>query len=211
MHVCQSYRTSCNRVMCLNPCRTAPPKRDETPHHCRVATVTTRWHSSPPPLAQSHYCTTVTTPHQPRSAPLVVSSMLDAEPPPNGPRRLTSLRSTRERLGRQGPQGHLARRDHVHFCGAAVVRHAPATDASMMARDLASSVSPKRGRVLCYYTNWVQYRSRGYAFVPESINPMLFTNIAYRLHSQPLAPPGLKCTTWPPPACTPTLVTSGFP
>ena len=62
----------------------------------------------------------------------------------------------------------------------------------MKARDLASSVSPKRGRVLGYFTNWVQYRSRGYAFVPESINPMLFTDIAYRLHSQPLAPPGLN-------------------
>ena len=86
------------------------------------------------------------------------------------------MRSTRERLGRQGPQGHL---DHVRFGGAAVVRHAPATDASMKARDLASPVSPKRGRVLGYYTNWVQYRSGGYAFVPESINPMLFTNIAF--------------------------------
>ena len=61
----------------------------------------------------------------------------------------------------------------------ALVRHALAADASMKARGLASSVSPKRGRVLGYYTNWVQYRSGGYAFVPESINPMLFTNIAF--------------------------------
>jgi chitinase len=34
-------------------------------------------------------------------------------------------------------------------------------------------------RIIGYYTNWSQYRSGGWAFFPENVNPSLLTNAIF--------------------------------
>ena len=36
-------------------------------------------------------------------------------------------------------------------------------------------------KLVCYYTNWSQYRPKEGKFVPEDIDPFLCTHIIYRL------------------------------
>jgi GH18 family chitinase len=56
--------------------------------------------------------------------------------------------------------------------------HVPSTPRELLPANGAPT-SQKQGRVVGYYSNWAQHRGGGYAFVPESINPALFTNIAF--------------------------------
>ena len=45
--------------------------------------------------------------------------------------------------------------------------------------DGTSSTSDKSYKVVCYYTNWAQYRPDVGKFLPENINPHLCTHIIY--------------------------------